>query len=70
MRIANTLASYFMDENLKVREAQAVGTSEFLDAELEKTQKRLEEKEQKLAAFRTPICRQDAKMVTSIGRLV
>jgi len=52
MRIANTLASYFMDENLKVREAQAIGTSEFLDAELEKTKKRLEEKEQKLAAFR------------------
>ena len=39
MRIANTLASYFMDENLKVREAQAIGTSEFLDSELEKTQK-------------------------------
>ena len=53
MRIANTLASYFMNENLKVREAQAIGTSEFLDAELGKTQKRLEEKEQKLAAFRT-----------------
>ncbi|WP_462271389.1 GumC family protein [Desulfobacter sp.] len=52
MRISNTLASYFMDENLKVREAQAIGTSEFLDSELEKTKKRLEEKEQKLAAFR------------------
>ncbi len=52
MRIANTLASYFMDENLKVREAQAIGTSEFLDAELEKTKNRLEEREQKLAAFR------------------
>lgn len=52
MRIANTLASYFMDENLKVREAQAIGTSEFLDSELEKTKKRLEEKEQNLAAFR------------------
>ena len=52
MRIANTLASYFMDENLKVREAQAIGTSEFLDSELDKTKKRLEEKEQKLAAFR------------------
>jgi len=53
MRIANTLASYFMDENLKVREAQAVGTSNFLDAELEKTRKRLEQREQKLAAYRT-----------------
>ena len=52
MRIANTLASYFMDENLKVREAQAIGTSEFLDSELEKTKKRLEQREQQLAAFR------------------
>ncbi len=53
MRVANTLASYFMDENLKVREAQAIGTSEFLDSELEKTRKRLEAREQQLAAYRT-----------------
>lgn len=52
MRIANTLASYFMDENLKVREAQAVGTSEFLESELEKTRKRLEEREKTLSAYR------------------
>ncbi len=52
MRIANTLASYFMDENLKVREAQAVGTSEFLDSELEKTKKRLEERERALSEYR------------------
>lgn len=53
MRITNTLASYFMDENLKVREAQAVGTSEFLDSELEKTRTRLEEMEQKLSEYRS-----------------
>ncbi len=52
MRIANTLASYFMDENLKVREAQAVGTSEFLDSELEKTRKDLEERERRLAEYK------------------
>ncbi|WDP90785.1 MAG: protein GumC [Desulfobacter sp.] len=52
MRVTNTLASYFMDENLKVREAQAIGTSEFLDSELEKTRKRLEDREQKLAGYR------------------
>jgi polysaccharide chain length determinant protein (PEP-CTERM system associated) len=52
MRIANTLASFFMDENLKVREAQAVGTSEFLDSELEKTRKTLEERERQLAEYR------------------
>jgi polysaccharide chain length determinant protein (PEP-CTERM system associated) len=53
MRIANTLASFFMDENLKVREAQAVGTSEFLDFELEKTRERLEEMEAKLSEYRS-----------------
>ncbi len=53
MRVANTLASYFMDENLKFREAQAVGTSEFLDSELEKTKRKLEEKERRLAEYRT-----------------
>ncbi len=53
MKIANTLASFFMDENLKVREAQAVGTSEFLDSELEKTRKNLEEREKQLAEYRT-----------------
>ncbi len=53
MRIANTLAAYYMDENLRVREAQAVGTSEFLDSELEKTRKSLEEREQRLADYRT-----------------
>lgn len=52
MRIANTLASFFMDENLKVREAQAIGTSEFLDSELEKTRRRLEERERKLSEYR------------------
>jgi polysaccharide chain length determinant protein (PEP-CTERM system associated) len=52
MRIANTLASYFMDENLKVREAQAVGTSEFLEQELEKTRQRLEEMETRLSTYR------------------
>ncbi|WP_300463422.1 Wzz/FepE/Etk N-terminal domain-containing protein [Desulfobacula sp.] len=52
MRIANTLASYFMDENLKVREAQAVGTSEFLDSELEKTRQKLEDRERRLSEYR------------------
>ncbi|MBF0467969.1 MAG: protein GumC [Desulfamplus sp.] len=52
MRIANTLSSFFMDENLKMREAQAVGTSEFLDAELEKTRKRLEDREKALSDYR------------------
>ncbi len=52
MRIANTLASYFMDENLKVREAQAMGTSNFLDSQLKQLRKDLQEREKKLALYR------------------
>ena len=52
MKITNRLASYFMDENLKVREAQAVGTREFLDVELNKTRRKLELREKKLSDYR------------------
>jgi polysaccharide chain length determinant protein (PEP-CTERM system associated) len=53
MDITNTLASYFIDENLKVREAQAIGTSDFLEAELVSMRRRLEEQERALEAYRT-----------------
>lgn len=53
MRITNTLTSFFMDENLKLREAQAIGTSEFLEAELEKTRRKLVEREQQLSSYRS-----------------
>ncbi len=53
MNITNTLAGLYMDENLKLREAQAVGTSEFLDSELKKTRKKLVEKEQILSEYRS-----------------
>ena len=52
MRVANGLASFFIDENLKSREGVAVGTSDFLDAELDAMRKRLEEQEQLLKKFR------------------
>jgi len=53
MRITNALASYFIDENLRVREAQAIGTSSFLEEELKNMRKRLEEQEQAVERFRT-----------------
>ena len=52
MNIANALASYFIDANLKIREEQAAGTSNFLEAELESMKKRLEEVEGELREFR------------------
>lgn len=53
MNITNTLAGLYMDENLKLREAQAVGTSEFLDSELKKTRKKLVKKEHILSEYRS-----------------
>ncbi len=50
--IANSLARYFIDENLKVREAQAMGTSNFLDDELTTMRTRLVDVEQTLKDYR------------------
>jgi polysaccharide chain length determinant protein (PEP-CTERM system associated) len=52
MKVANGLAAFFIDENLKVREGMAVGTSDFLDSELETMRARLEGQEQLLKKFR------------------
>ena len=34
MKVVNMLASLFIEENIKIREQQATGTSEFLENEL------------------------------------
>lgn len=52
MKVTNALANYFIDENLKTREAQATGTSAFIDDELSTMRKRLEEVEQALKDYR------------------
>ena len=51
--VTNKLASLFIEENLKLREQQAQGTSEFLSTELEATKAKLEEQEKMVARFRT-----------------
>ena len=52
MKVTNGLAQSFIEENLKVREAQIVGTSDFLEAELDTMRKRLEEVEKELREYR------------------
>ena len=52
MRIANILANDFISENLKFREGQSVGTSEFIDDERETMGKMLEKVDQKLRRYR------------------
>lgn len=51
-QVTNELASLFIEENLKAREQQAEGTSEFLTNQLEETRKTLEDQEAKLKDFR------------------
>ncbi len=52
MQMTNTLASLFIEENLKVREEYAEGTSEFLISELNKAKGELERQEQALRRFK------------------
>jgi polysaccharide biosynthesis transport protein len=50
--VANQLALSFIDWNLRVREQQAIGTSQFLSSELQQAKKSLEEQEAQLESFR------------------
>src|SRR5579872_4304356 len=51
-QVTNELASLFIEENLKAREQQATGTTEFLQNQLLETRKALEAQEAKLKDFK------------------
>ncbi len=53
MNAVNMIASIFIEENLKVREQQAAGTSEFLENELKLIKGKLEAKENALKEYKT-----------------
>lgn len=53
VKVANALAAFFIDENLKVREAHAVGTENFLNDELRNMRNRLEQVEEAFREYRT-----------------
>ena len=52
MLTASRLASLFIEENLKLREKQAVGTSEFLESQLRETKAKLEAQEEKVRRYK------------------
>jgi len=52
MRTAERLASLFIEENMKSRKKQAVGTSEFLESQLKRAQARLEAQEQEINRYK------------------
>jgi polysaccharide biosynthesis transport protein len=51
-QVTNQLASLFIEENLKAREALATGTTEFLNSQLQETRKVLEKQEASLRDFK------------------
>jgi len=51
-QVTNTLASFFIEENLKVRERQAAGTAEFLKAQLAEVKTKLDNQEKEVTQFK------------------
>jgi polysaccharide chain length determinant protein (PEP-CTERM system associated) len=50
--VTNTLASYYIEENMKVRERQATGTADFLRIQLGQVKGRLESQEHHVSEFK------------------
>jgi polysaccharide chain length determinant protein (PEP-CTERM system associated) len=51
-KVANAIASQFIEQNLQVREEMAMGTTDFLSVEVRRLRSELEEKERKLESFK------------------
>ena len=51
--VTNTLASFYVEENSKIRERQASQTTQFLKVQLEEAKKRLDEQEARVRDFRS-----------------
>jgi polysaccharide chain length determinant protein (PEP-CTERM system associated) len=51
-QVANVLASFYIEENVKVREQATSGTSQFLQTQLEELRQQLEQQEQRLSQFK------------------
>jgi polysaccharide chain length determinant protein (PEP-CTERM system associated) len=50
--VTNALASQFIEQNLRVREEMAMGTTSFLDSEVDRIRRQLEQKERALEKFK------------------
>lgn len=52
MTVTNKLADLYVEENVRYRERQAVGTSEFLESQLREVRARLQGQEKRIAAYK------------------
>jgi polysaccharide chain length determinant protein (PEP-CTERM system associated) len=70
--VANQLGNFFIDENLRAREVQAVGTSEFLGTQLAEAKKRLEEQEARMSQFKLQhngeLPEQETSLIAAVGQ--
>ncbi len=51
-RVANTLASFYVEEDQKARERQTTGTAEFLKLQLDEAKRRLDEQDHRVGEFK------------------
>jgi polysaccharide biosynthesis transport protein len=56
-QVTNQITAMFIEENLRLREEQSYGTSDFLESELQKTAQQLEEKGRELAEVKAKYSR-------------
>jgi polysaccharide biosynthesis transport protein len=70
--VANRIGNFFITENLREREQEANGTSEFLDSQLEEAKRNLQEQEGKLREFKMSfngeLPEQEAGLLASEGQ--
>jgi polysaccharide chain length determinant protein (PEP-CTERM system associated) len=72
-RVANRLTDLYVDQNLKTRESQAAGTSEFLDTQLKEAKKRLDELEATVSSYKLAhngeLPQQEQSLASTLSRL-
>lgn len=73
MRVANRLTDLYVEQNLKTREGEAAGTSEFLDAQLREAKKRLDELEAAVSSYKLQhngeLPQQEQSLASALSRL-
>ncbi len=72
-RVANRLTDLYVEQNLKTREGQAEGTSDFLDTQLREAKKRLDELEAAVSSYKVQhngeLPQQETSLASTLSRL-
>jgi succinoglycan biosynthesis transport protein ExoP len=72
-QVANRLANLYIDENLKTREVQAEGTSEFISAQLQAAKNKLDELEAAVSKYKLAhigeLPQQENELIGALSRL-